>query len=283
MKVMFRNLLLVYSSCLFLWSCSNTTDRSREQDSMFRDSVAKSKADSIANRRYKVVDDPSLWYDLDAVFDTMQCTTLHDRKLLLGIAMQNDLHVENGDIDTSDVRFFVGHFSDSDSLQTLVLMSGYDMPSCGDGCNKAMLFSCDPKVHLLWAGFTPYFTESCIRDLDKDGVLEIIATSSVEHMGECHSRYEILNLKNRELNELYSSDSYSYVSCGFAEEYDIFDKGDSISAVIKDSLVDPDHDGIFQVCTMRKRCYFNGGKTESQIVDKQLEKVDTVVVSLKSF
>jgi hypothetical protein len=231
-------------------------------------------ADSIA-----AADDPNM--DDGDFFDTLSCADLDNRKIIYDQLKENDSY---GFInyDTSNVMVVRGHFISKDSISTLVFIPGDSGPPCGTGCNMILLYSCGEKARLVFSGWSGWFSEDDIEDLNNDGILEIITGYEIMNMGECGSYYQIKNYASGKENILHESSSYSVVECGGGDEtIGRHKKGDTIGIDVTSELIDPENDHIFEVKEFRKYRIHNGGKTEDQVVENEIHKYDTIIVPLK--
>jgi hypothetical protein len=261
-----------FLSCFFpvLFACN-----APQENAGAKDSALFKALDSIQ----RVAKDPmDEWMDEDSI----SCEDLNNKSIVFRIARQHAfLSSYSGTIDTTNTLVLKGHFIDNKTEQTLVWIADYPMPSCGDGCNLVMLFSCEDKAKLLLNINTGVFTKENVRDLNNDGVLEIITESSVCRMGECHSHYEVFNLAGTVQNFLYKAHSYSLVEESWGDNYEgYFDKGETLLVEISPKLVD-DGNGIYKIKQVREVKTFNGGKTIAEITGNMIRRIDSSFVPLK--
>lgn len=209
------------------------------------------------------------------------CDDLENKKVIY----QQALLARPGDaseIDTSEILVVRDHFICKDSISTLIRVEAHAGLSCGNGCNLLMLFSCSEHPKMIWSGPVGEFTKDSIRDLNNDGIVEIINHSGTAWMGECDSYYQIFNFAGGKQNMLYKTFGYSYIGCGFGNESVNHRKaGDTIGLNIKTELIDADHNSIFEAKQYREYQIFNGGKTEKEAAQREIHKCDTLVISLK--
>jgi hypothetical protein len=263
-------------ACFFLFSfffVASACNSPKGKDSEDTLSAAASARDSIAGEDYS---------DEGEYYENLSCDDLRDKNVLLHFAMQHAFTSSpTSSFDTSQIVAVSGHFIDNKSLQTLVWIADYPMPSCGDGCNLVMLFSCDHVARMIFSTTAGVFSKEDVRDLNGDGVLEIIAGNSICRMGECHEHYEIFNLADTAKNVLYHAHSFSYVEETWGDNYEgYFKKGDTISVAISPTLVDAGN-GILKIKQVREVKTYNGGKTIDGIRADLITGFDSAVVSLK--
>ncbi|HTL82161.1 MAG TPA: hypothetical protein VL651_10675 [Bacteroidia bacterium] len=255
----------------FVLSCGNPV----EKPPVSADSQKKvSSVDSIPP------DDPNE-DDGYEFLDNLTCEDLNDWGTLQNILKEDPEYSSLSFSESSEHFTIQRDFLGNGKTQTLVFIEAYGASSSGGCSNYISLFSCDSMARLILSDISGSFTESDIRDLDNDGVPEIISTCSILHMGECHDRYEIFNFKNGKRNFLYQSDAYSYIGCGFDDNVSWLKKGDSIGEDIHDSLVDPDGDHVWEIRSIRSKKIYAGGKLDKDIISNEIKQTDTFLIPLK--
>jgi hypothetical protein len=261
-------LLFVFIALIF--SC--TSPQKNERD-------AKLYADSVASVQYSdsLTDDAAM----DDPEQVITCDELENISTIMQQVKENDSY---GFIhyDSTQTLVLHGHFISADSVSTLVLVSGDSGPPCGTGCNMLLLYRCDSVAGLVLTENAGWFSEADVRDLDGDGVMEIITGYDWMNMGECASYFQVFNFKGGKSNLLFENSSYDYFGCGYGDEnVKNYKKGDTIGLTLKTDLIDPDHDHIYEVNEYRDYKIFNGGKTEDEVLKKAEHTYDTVIVKLK--
>lgn len=258
--------LLLFSVC-FLFACSPP----RENPTAKKDSV--SARDSFSEENYS---------DEGEFYENISCADLENKSVVLHYAKDHAFSSYDT-FDTTNVLVLKGHFINSQTEQTLVWVADYPMPSSGDGCNLVMLFSCDQVARLLMNITTGVFTKENVRDLDNDGVLEIVAESSICRMGECHSHYDIFNLADTVQHMLYSAHTYSQLEEeSWGDNYEgYFKKGDTLRDSISSRLVRNPGDNAYKVMQVRKVEIYNGGKKVKEMEQQKIIRVDSSLVPLK--
>jgi hypothetical protein len=242
------------------------------------------KTDSIAKRDSGIsVDDPNMDDpDMDGLEPTITCDSLENISTIMQQVKENDSY---GFIryDSTQTLVLHGHFISADSISTLVLVGGDSGPPCGTGCNMLLLYRCDSVASLVLSQNSGLFSEADVRDLDGDGVMEIITGFDWMNMGECASYFQVFDFKGGKSNLLFENSGFDYFGCGYGDEnVKHYKNGDTIGLELKTDLIDPDHDHIYEVKEYRDYKIFTGGKTEDEVLKNAEHRLDTVMVKLKS-
>ncbi len=220
-------------------------------------------------------------YSKDDGDDSVSCEELGNKKIISHFI--EEARSEIGVFETADTSnmFLVnGHFTDKNSTQTLVWIEAYGLPSSGDGSNLLMLFSCGKNAKMIFCTTCGVFSKNDIRDLNGDGLSDMISESSIDRMGECHDDYRIFNLKDIKMNLLYEARNDSYI-CDSSDNYDFLKRGDTIERSISHQLTDKNNDHVFEIRQVRKITTFYGGKTKSEIAKREKTTVDSCIIPLK--
>jgi hypothetical protein len=135
-----------------------------------------------------------------------------------------------------------------------------------------MIISCqNDKIHLDWFGQEGELLDENFRDLDGDGIKEIIVEKSMMWMGECVDNYEILNFQSGERNVHFATRSYSVIECG-GEDLLFFKKGDTLAVQIENKIIAQDQ--AFIVKQKRFIKIHNGGESYEAVVKNMIERTD---------
>ena len=213
--------------------------------------------------------------------ENLTCDDLDNRKVIYDLASQ-EIDASSGiTFDTSDVLVLRNHFISKDTLTTLILVQEQSLAYLLDKPCLLLLYNCRNVVRQVMNETTFGFSAKDIRDLDDDGVVEIISKSDYAGMGECSNTYRIFNFKNGKENVLYESGGYSHIDC-LGDNDTRFKNGDTLGLEIADELIPTQNPKVFEVKEIHKYKICNGGKTAEEIVKKEIVTGDSVFIPLKS-
>jgi len=92
----------------------------------------------------------------------------------------NETETENirnlSEIDTGQIFTTEDYFTSAATKNRLVLVDGTAGMSAGSADNLLILFACTDPISIIWAGQVGDFAQAGIRDLNNDGIKEIIST-----------------------------------------------------------------------------------------------------------
>ena len=216
------------------------------------------------------------------VFD---CNSITNKEFLYHIADSLITNHKGGeyfslrDFDTADVFITEDYFTDNKTKTTLVLMGVEGNPSDGTGQNLLILFSCGNTYRIINAAQSGTFTPLDIRDLNGDGVKEIVVQSSQAYEGTCSDLYEVISFKDEKKQTLFSRQSTSDVNCGIdlSERYKT---GDTVEHKFDCSLIN-NKTGTYNIRQIETIKINNGGTNDSEVVGNLIIKTDTTQITLK--
>jgi hypothetical protein len=181
------------------------------------------------------------------------------------------------EVDTSHIFTTEDYFTNAATKNRLVLVKGSAGLSAGTANNLLILFACADSLQMVWAGQVGQFTQENIRDLNNDGIKEIVCTSEALWMGECNKSFTIFNFKNGKRNFLYSAHSSTVLGCGYDNLSD-FKQGDTLETEITPTLLRKDKGYMVQQVTTIK--VHNGGDSTEAVIDNVLLLRDTAMIEL---
>lgn len=117
-------------------------------------------------------------------------------------------------------------------------------------------------------------------DLNGDGIMEIMCTSSMIWMGECADLFYIFNFKGGKQNLLFRKRSVSFIDCGMELSITHFDAGDTLENTFNCSL-EKLNDREYFIKQIETTKIHNGGNTEEEIIKNAKTTTDTVNIALK--
>jgi hypothetical protein len=214
------------------------------------------------------------------------CNSLSDKKVIYSIAKSiidkhdNEQIWNLYEIDTTDFLSIEDYFTNTRSKNRLVLIGGRAGMSSGTADNLLILFSCSDTFHVVWAGQVGDFKQSDIKDLDGDGIKEIVCNSGMIWMGECDENYNIFNFKNGKQNLVYSAHSTSFIDCGKDNFDELFKLGDTLEHKF-DCLLLKTKDNEYSVQQIQTSKIHNGGHTDEEIIKNLKVNIDTTTIGLK--
>ncbi len=214
------------------------------------------------------------------------CSSINDKKVLLeianGIIAKHD-NPEIWNLTDPDTAFFFStenYFTDPNTKTTLVQLGGSAGSSSGTADHLLMLFSCTDTLKLLWSGQSGPIDQTNIMDLNGDGIMEIMCTSSMIWMGECADLFYIFNFKGGKQNILFRKRSVSFIDCGMELSNTHFDPGDTLENLFNCSL-EKLNDREYFIKQIQTTKIHNGGNTEEEIIKNAKTTSDTVNIALK--
>lgn len=214
------------------------------------------------------------------------CSSISDKKVLLeianGIIAKHD-NPEIWNLTDPDTAFFFStenYFTDPNTKTTLVQLGGSAGSSSGTADHLLMLFSCTDTLKLLWSGQSGPIDQTNIMDLNGDGIMEIMCTSSMIWMGECADLFYIFNFKGGKQNILFRKRSVSFIDCGMELSNTHFDAGDTLENTFNCSL-EKLNDREYFIKQIETTKIHNGGNTEEEIIKNAKTTTDTVNIALK--
>lgn len=225
--------------------------------------------------------EPRTVSDQKSKFD---CRTLVDKKTIYNIAQSildsgNSEHIWNlSEVDTTAYFTTEDYFTNTVTKNRLVLIAGTAGMSAGTASNLLILFACSDTLSIVWAGQVGPFTKADIKDLNNDGINEILSSTDWMWMGECGSSYYIYSFKNGKPHSLYEARSSSFVDCGNESLNQIFKKGDTLANQISCSLLQKDNGYVMQ--QIRTVKMHNGGETDEDILKNLAIRTDTAIIGL---
>lgn len=123
------------------------------------------------------------------------------------------------EVDSTDIFMAEDYFTNAKTKSIVALVNGSAGLSAGSADNLIMLLECKGnRYKVAWAGQGGEFDATDIRDLNNDGMKEIICESGMVWMGGCYDYYTITSFKGGRENTLFTSESVSLIDCGL-EDY----------------------------------------------------------------
>lgn len=217
---------------------------------------------------------------------SFDCNLLADKAFIYQVAKsiidQHDSpYIWNlSDPDSSEFFSTEDYFTNSKTKTRLVLIGGNAGMSAGSADNLLILFSCEDTFNILWSGQLGNITPTNIKDLNGDGIKEIICTSSMMYMGECNDSYSIFNFKDKEQNFLFQVHSRSIIDCGFDNAIEIHEPGDTLEVNFDCALLNRNNQN-FSVRQVRMIKTHGGGKTYDEILKNIRVVSDTTIIKMK--
>ena len=178
------------------------------------------------------------------------------------------------------------YFTNSETKNRLVLISGEAGTSSGTARNLLILFSGIDTYNVIWSGQVSEFIQDDIVDINGDGIKEIVMNSGWVWMGYIGEYYQIFNFKNGKKNDIFTVRSTSVLDCDydgndvFMNYPDLYKQGDTLENKFDCSLIklnDTEY-GVKQIHTVK---IHNGGQTEQEILKKVKVFSDTTNIKLK--
>ncbi len=180
------------------------------------------------------------------------------------------------ELDTTEFFVTDDYFTNPKIKTRLVLIGGIAGLSAGTEDNMLLLFSCTDSLQVIFAAQWGDFTQSDIKDINGDGIKEIIYQSSMMWMGECNDSYSIFNFLDGKQNVLFFASSFSILGCGLENLSERYKKGDTLETKSDCSLTEVNNKYIVKNIQTIK--VHNGGKTDEEIERKLFEIRDTIIM-----
>jgi len=213
------------------------------------------------------------------------CSVLANKDTIFAIAssileLKSNENIWNlSSLDSSKFYAIDDHFTSSATKERLVLIGGQAGASAGSANNLLLLLSCTDSIRVLWSGQVGNIEQNGIRDLNGDGIREIICESEMVWMGECSEYYHIFNFEKGKLRTLFEASSRSVLDCGLDCLGATYKQGDTIETTLACTLV-PNRERRYQVQQIRTVKVHNGGVTNDEIKMNLTTAVDTVFIDL---
>ena len=214
------------------------------------------------------------------------CNSLTDPKVIYKIAQsiidkhKNDQMWNLSEMDTTNFFTTEDYFTNPATKNRLVLLAGNAGMSSGNANNLLILFSCADTVNIVWSGQIGDFKPSDIKDVNGDGIKEIVCSSGMTWMGECNENYDIFTFKDSKKNVLFTAHSTSVIDCGFDNLTERYKKGDTLENKFECSLINL-HDKAYQVKQIHTIKIHNGGKTDPEMLQNIKVTKDTTIIQLQ--
>ena len=214
------------------------------------------------------------------------CKAPADMKTIHAIATSmidrhdNDNIWNLSEVDTTNYAVSEDYFINDTTKSRLVLLSGKAGLSAGSANHLLLFLSCADTLKVEWAGQFGGIRASGIRDLNGDGIMEIVSESGMTWMGECDEHYGIYNFRDGKQHVLFSALSTSFLNCGIENPAEQYKKGDTLETKFDCSIV-MTRDKKFMVQQIRTVKIHNGGHSNEEIIKNLKVSIDTSLVGLK--
>ncbi len=183
-------------------------------------------------------------------------------------------------VDTSRFFSIEDYFIDAKRKSRLVWL-GFDAGmSAGSANNLLMLFNCADTPVLIWSAQVGLINKDEIKDLNQDGIKEIVCTRSMMWMGECNESYNIFNFKGGHQNILFAANSQSYIDCGNENYNERYKIGDTLENSSECLLMPPGKSSSWQVKQIHTLKIHNGGKTDGLIMKRLRVVKDSCTIEI---
>lgn len=179
----------------------------------------------------------------------------------------NDLVWNIEKLDTNEYWVYEGHFVNTSVKNKLVLLGGKAGESAGTEDNLLILFDAKDPKKILWAGQTGDILKEQVKDLNGDGITEVVVTKSNTYMGECSEIFEIISFRKAKREILFSKRSWSVIDCGSQEVWKMYKMGDTLQAQYVHELVSV-KDNVYQVREKGLVKIHAGGSTDKEMKAK---------------
>ncbi|WP_276484617.1 hypothetical protein [Paraflavitalea pollutisoli] len=184
------------------------------------------------------------------------------------------------ELDTSHYFNVADYFVSADRKDQLVWIEGQAGGSAGTARNLLLLLRCADSLQVIGAEQVGDVSLADIKDLNGDGIKEIISQSSFSWMGECGNSYQIINYKGGVRNELLHLQGMSILDCGLDSVYSHIQEGDTLETRLDIKLL-PRESARFAVQQVRTVKIHQGGANDADIKSNLLVRVDTTIIPLK--
>lgn len=171
-----------------------------------------------------------------------------------------------GELDTSSYFSTNGHFVNKEEKHQLIIIEGSAGLSAGNASNLWILLSCDEGNKVIFYKQAPMIDTKNIKDLNGDGIDEIIEEFFTMWMGSCYETYSIVNFVGGKQNTLYKKKSFSHIECGGLDYANIFSEGDTLVSETKVEL--KESEGKYSLIEKNTYKISTGGKTDDEITEK---------------
>ena len=219
--------------------------------------------------------------------EIITCTDLDDIDQVIPIAT-SIVNAHNNDkiwnlstpVDTSRFFSIEDYFIDTKNKGRLVWLGFEAGISAGSANNLLMLFNCADTPVCIWSAQVGLINKDDIKDLNNDGIKEIVCTSRMMWMGECNESYTIFNFKGGQHNILFTANSQSFIDCGNENYNERYKKGDTLENKRDCLLMSPGQDKHCQVKQTHTLKIHNGGKTDIGVLNQVKTIIDTAYIEV---
>ena len=213
------------------------------------------------------------------------CNLLTNKKYLLALGDSIIEKHDNNKIwnlsnaDTTEFFTIEDYFTNNKTKNRIVVLGGNAGISAGSAHHLFMLFECKDTFKILWSAQEAPINDTCIADLNNDGIMEIVTLSGATWQGTSWETYEIFNFKDNKKNVLYSSQSNTVIDCGGPDLGEAHKPGDTLELQSDHTLV-PASDKHFSVKQIRTIKIHNGGSNTEEVLKNIKIIRDTIVTRL---
>jgi hypothetical protein len=214
------------------------------------------------------------------------CSSIQTNRVLYKIAKSVINASDNpriwnlSDVDTAGVFITEDYFVSSKSKHFLIRMKGEAGLSSGNANNLLMIVSCSDGIQIIWSGQVGEFNQSDIKDLNNDGIKEIVIQAGMMWMGECNESFNIINFADGTENTIYSVQSKSVVDCGFDNLAERYKMGDTLENRY-DCRVEYVGSNEYEVNQIHTAKINNGGQTDDEIISALTITSDSTRIKIK--
>ena len=182
----------------------------------------------------------------------------------------NDLIWNIEHLDTGEFWSSEDYFIKSGVKNKLVLLGGKAGASAGTEDNLLIIFDDRDPKKILWSGQTGDIAKNQVRDLDGDGIKELVFTKSNTYMGECSAAFEIVSFRDAKRKILFSRRSRSVIDCGSEEVWKLYKIGDTLQSQYVHEIV-PAANGGYEVKESGDIKIYAGGRTNKEMKAKLIK------------
>jgi hypothetical protein len=214
------------------------------------------------------------------------CNKLSERKVIYEIANSiienhNNENIWNlTEIDTTEYFTKEDYFINSRTKNRIVILGGNAGLSSGTANNLLLLLDCTNSLKIVWSGQIGEINPSDIKDINEDGIKEIVCTSSTIWMGECNDNYNIFNFKGGKQNMIFNANSNSVLDCGKDNLADQFKIGDTLENKFDCAIIKLNNKE-FNIQKIQTSKIHSGGLTDTEIMKNLKIFTDTTFIKLK--
>lgn len=216
----------------------------------------------------------------EAIHTTVDCNALNYYQIGQQIInKENNEHIWNLFL-IKRKPFFIkkDYFTNLRIKDNLVIFEGEAGVSAGNASNLLLLLACQDTLQIVYAAQVGEIDTLNLRDLNKDGLKEIIVTQGMAWQGECNETYSINTFANYQHHKLFSANSQSFLACG-SENIDFTSIGDTLENWNNCSIMQQnDHYFVKKIRTIK---IHHGGKNYKEIEKQATVKVDTLLIEIK--